>query len=446
MVNKSYVIRISMTVAMGGFLLGFDSALISGVVPFIKEKFSLNELMLGWSVSSMLFAVLFGTLTAGVLSDAFGRRKVLFFTAILFTLSALGSALANVFWFFVVARMIGGLAIGLAILIAPMFIAEVSPADKRGSMVSLNQLMIVIGISLAYFSNYFLLDIGEANWRWMLGVEAFPAMLFFVLLFFVPESPRWLVSKGEEEKAINILRKVNGPDRAAKIMDEIKDSLINITKAKISELFVRRFRFVLFIGITLGIFQQITGINAVFYYAPVIFEKTGIGRDAAFVQAIFVGLTNLAFTLLAIRLIDRLGRKPLLIIGSGGILISHALLSWAFHQNNLDSLLVLFAILGFIASFAISLGPVMWVMLSEIFPNKFRGLAISVAGFANGICSFLVTMIFPWELEKIGPSNTFLIYVGFAFLTLLFVIFFIPETKNKSLEELEVILTPEKSR
>lgn len=442
MASKWYTIRISMTVAMGGFLLGFDSALISGVVPFIKDIFELNEIMLGWSVSSMLFAVLFGNLSAGYLSDRFGRKNVLFIAALLFTISAVGSATATVFWFFVVSRMIGGLAIGLALLIAPMYIAEVAPANKRGRLVSINQLMIVIGISLAYFSNYFLLNIGEANWRWMLGVETIPAMLYFVFLFFVPESPRWLAIKGKEDAALAILTRTNGSSTADKILLEIKESLKSIQKPKLRELFVKRFRFVLFIGITLGILQQITGINAVFYYAPVIFEKTGIGRDAAFVQAIFVGLTNLTFTLVAMWLIDKLGRKPLLLIGSIGILLSHALLAYAFHIDKLGSPLVLIAVLGFIASFAISLGPVMWVMLSEIFPNKYRGMAISTAGFFNGVCSFLVTLIFPWELEKIGPVNTFLIYVGFAILTILFVVIFVPETKNRTLEELEQRLTP----
>ena len=444
MASKWYTIRIAMTVAMGGFLLGFDSALISGVVPFIKDIFELNEIMLGWSVSSMLFAVLFGNLSAGYLSDLFGRKKVLFVAALLFTISAVGSATASIFWVFIFARMIGGIAIGLAILIAPMYIAEVSPADKRGKLVSINQLMIVIGISLAYFSNYFLLNIGEANWRWMLGVETFPAMLYFFFLFFVPESPRWLTSKGKDENALSILTKINGSVIALKILGEIKESIKSTKKPKLSELFVKRFRFVLFIGITLGILQQITGINAVFYYAPVIFEKTGIGRDAAFVQAIFVGLTNLTFTLVAMWLIDKLGRKPLLLIGAIGIMLSHSLLAYAFYLDNLGSYLVLIAVLGFIASFAISLGPVMWVMFSEIFPNKYRGLAISAAGFFNGVCSFLVTLIFPWELEKIGPVNTFLIYVGFAILTIIFVVLFVPETKNKTLEELELQLTPKK--
>ncbi len=445
MASKWYTVRISLIVALGGFLLGFDSALISGVVPFIKEYFDLNEIQVGWSVSCLIFGVIFGNIVAGPLSDAYGRRKILFLTALLFTLSAVTSALATIFWFFIAARMIGGVAVGMAILIAPMYIAEVSPAGRRGSLVSFNQLMIVVGISLAYFSDYFLLNIGEANWRWMLGVETLPALAFFFFLFAVPESPRWLTGKGFEDKALDILIKTNGSEIANQVMTEIRLSLKTKIRVRLKDLFIRRLRFVLFIGITLGVLQQITGINAVFYYAPVIFEKTGIARDAAFVQAIFVGLTNLIFTIIAIQLIDRLGRKPLLLIGATGIMISHALLALAFHQNNLGSYMVLFAVLGFIASFAISIGPVMWVMISEIFPNKVRGLAVSVAGFANGVVSFLVTLIFPWELEKIGPANTFLIYVGFAFLTLLFVIFFIPETKGKSLEELEAVLTPEKA-
>jgi len=499
--QKTFTALVAMIVAIGGFLLGFDSALISGVVPFIRVYFELNEIQLGWAVSCVLFGVLFGNVVAGPLSDRFGRKYILILTAFLFTLSAVTSAIAREFWFFIIARGIGGLGIGMAILIAPVYIAEIAPAHLRGKLVSINQLMIVIGISTSFFSNYFLLHIENSPWRWMLGVETIPAVLYFVFLFFVPESPRWLFARGREADAYGILEQATGKKQADLSIEEIRESLARTEKASLGKLLSRRMTFVLFIGISIGILQQITGINAVLYYAPVIFEQTGLGRNAAFIQAIMVGLTNLIFTLVAMRLIDRLGRKPLLYIGASGITISHLVLAIAFFTasynlspevldklsndgipgevisklapargytfNNREELLneldkylgvelaakyrldftkrtiklntwvVLFAVIGFVASFAVSLGPVMWVLLSEIFPNRLRGLAISTAGFCNGTISFLVTLVFPWELANIGASATFAIYVGFGILTLLFVGFFVPETKGVSLEELE---------
>ncbi len=421
-------------------MLGFDSAVISGAVPFIKEYFVLNEIQLGWSVSCLILGAMLGNSVAGPLADRYGRKNVLIVTSLLFTVSAISSALATQFGFFIVARLIGGVGVGGAILIAPIYIAEIAPAEKRGQMVSFNQLNIVIGISAAYFSNYFLLQVGEDNWRWMLGVEAIPAVIYFGLLFVVPKSPRWLYKNGNKIQARITLEKIGGVDYAKKCINEIQESFEEKSdKGKIARVFTRKYGFIMFIGLTIAFFQQITGINAVMYYAPTIFEQAGGGTEASFMQAVIVGLTNLVFTLVAINLIDRLGRKTLLIVGASGMTIALTVLGFAFNKpiEDINAYLVLGFILLYVASFAISFGPVMWALLSEIFPNLIRGVAISLVGFFNSLVSFSVTLVFPWELSHIGPSGTFFIYGGMALLSLLFAIIFVPETKGKSLEQLE---------
>lgn len=507
--NKNYIVLVALTVAIGGFLLGFDATVISGTVPFIKKYFNLGgvsgDLKLGWAVSCLGWGALGGNAVAGFFSDRFGRKKVLLATALLFAASALLSALATNFTAFVVSRIIAGVAVGGAILVAPVYIAEISPSKSRGSLVSFNQLMIVIGISASFFSNYFLLNLGENNWRWMLGVEAIPAVLYFFLLFAVPESPRWLFSRGQTERAREILTKACGADQADEELRNIRQSFAEkTTGVGLGGLFGRRMRFILFIGLAIAFFQQITGINAIFYYLPTIFVQAGGGVNAAFQQAVLVGLVNLGMTFVAIRWVDRLGRKPLLIIGAAGMAVSLLTCAWAFHDSNYqvtdksyamlatakvpgeligelkqserkvfatakdftaylvarfgveritphqDSLvtaalnirasLVLYAIIGFVAAFAISLGPVMWVLLSEIFPNQYRGAAISLVGFWNSVISATVTMIFPWELSTFGTAGTFLGYGVMALAALVFVLIWIPETKGKTLEELEATL------
>jgi sugar porter (SP) family MFS transporter len=506
---SAYVIFVSLVVALGGFVWGFDATVISGAVPFLKKYFDLTgtqgDLKLGLAVSCLGWGVLGGTAIAGLLSDRFGRKKVLIATAVVFTGSALLSALTRSFGVFVASRVLGGLAVGGAILIAPVYIAEISPARLRGSLVSLNQLMIVTGISGSFFSNYFLLDSGENNWRWMLGVEALPAALYFFLLFGVPESPRWLLGKGQHGRAREVLARVCGPDEAESQLQTIRQSFIEkISRARLGGLLGRRMRFVILIALTIAFFQQITGINAILYYAPTIFAQTGGGQRAAFLQAAIVGLDNLVLTVAAIWLIDRLGRKPLLIAGAAGMAASLLTCAWAFHASNyqltapsyemlqsagmpgdllaelksskskplrtaeefladldnqfgrdritpyrdalaqaglnIRAYVVLGAILGFVASFAISLGPVMWVLLSEIFPNQYRGAGISLAGFWNSAVSASVTLIFPWELSHVGSAATFFVYGILAVAALGFIVAVIPETKRQSLEELETQL------
>ena len=511
-----YVTRVALTVAMGGFLMGFDASVISGVVKFIETQFDLSKIELGWAVSSLTLTATLAMMVSGPLSDRIGRRKVLFLAAILYAVSAIASALAPTFLILVIARMIGGLGVGASLIIAPMYIAEIAPPAERGRMVSFNQLNIVVGISAAFFTNFLILKLGQSdagwaqslmfdeyNWRWMLGLETLPAVLYFCGLFFVPRSPRWLLLKGQENEAREVLTRAVGEAEAGKELDEIHASLAKDAgkeKVSVRELFAPAMRLVLTVGIVVAIVQQITGINAVFFYAPMIFEQSGIGTDASFAQAVLVGLINLVFTIVAIVLIDRIGRKPLLNLGLAGIAVSMFVLAYGFssatytitgdalaklpaeasvpavanlegttfesdvafkeavrgalgddlatqYESNfinaaisMSPWLILVGILGFVASFAVSIGPVMWVLFSELFPNRIRGIAISFVGLINSAVSFGVQFVFPWELATFGSATTFLIYGLFAAAGLVFVLLVLPETKGRSLEELESIL------
>ena len=454
--SMRYAIRVALTVALGGFLMGFDASVISGVVTFIEPEFNLTKIELGWSVASLTLTASLAMMVSGPLSDRLGRRPVLMIAAVLFAISAVASALAPSFIALVAARMLGGFGVGAALIIAPMYIAEVSPAAVRGRMVSFNQLNIVIGISAAFFTNFLILragqsdlawaealHLGEWNWRWMLGVEALPAIFYFVALFAVPESPRWLVMNGRDEDAKRVLERVSDQVQAKTNLDAVKASLHaeqSTERAALRELFRPGMRRVLTIGVLVAILQQATGINSVFFYAPMIFEQSGIGTDASFMQAVLVGLVNLVFTVVAILFIDRLGRRPLLGVGLAGIAACMLLLSYGFAAAETNPTLILVGILGFVASFAVSLGPVMWVLFSELFPNRLRGLAISFVGLLNSAVSFSVQLVFPWELENFGNSVTFLIYGLFAIVGLVIVMRLLPETKGKSLEELEAEL------
>jgi MFS transporter, SP family, arabinose:H+ symporter len=449
------LLRIASTVALGGFLVGFDATVISGAVPFVRDYFDLGgaagSLKLGWAVSCLGWGAMAGNLAAGALSDRFGRRSALLMTAVLFLASSLTAASSTGFAVFVAARICGGLAVGAAILTAPVYIAEIAPARSRGSLVSLNQLMIVIGISVSFFSNYFLLSLGANSWRWMLGVQAVPATLYFVLLTLVPESPRWLLSKSRKAGARAALAAVHGLAAATRELEAIQANLAKKSRHfGITELLTGRLKRVMIFGLGIAFFQQATGINAIFYYLPSIFAQSGGELSTSFAQSVLVGLVNVGMTFVAIWLIDRLGRKPLLVIGLVGATLSLLTIAWAFRASQgalgagspvSHANIVLIAIIGYVASFAISLGPVMWVMLSEIFPNEERAAAISVVGFWNSLVSASVTLLFPTELAAWGPAGTFLGYGLLAAAGLLFVLVLAPETKGKTLEELEGILT-----
>ncbi len=514
--DTRYIVTVALSVALGGFLMGFDASVISGVVGFIETEFALTKLELGWSVSSLALTATFAMMVSGPLSDRFGRRPILRIAAAMFALSAVLTAIAPDFLTFVLARMLGGLSVGAALIIPPMYIAEISPPAVRGRLVSFNQLNIVIGISAAFFSNYLILTLGDSglawagalglgehNWRWMLAIEAVPAVLYFFALVLVPESPRWLAMQKREPEALEILARVSGPEQAERDLAAVHESIEaeeEVGGTSLKALFHPTMKLVLTIGISIGILQQITGINSVFFYSPMIFEQSGIGTNAAFMQAVLVGLVNLGFTIVAILLIDKLGRRPLLGFGLTGIAVCMLTLAWGFgsatysldettleglpaeidrgalasvagevfesdvafrdavtaaigaddytaHESALvssaidvNARLILFAILGFVACFAVSLGPIMWVLFSELFPNNVRGMAISLSGLINSAVAFLVTFVFPWQLQNIGNAGTFLIYGLFAVVGLVFIMRILPETKGKSLEQLEKVL------
>ena len=415
--------------------------IISGTTPFIKPYFNLDDIWLGWTVSSLLFGCIIGVVSAGKPGDIFGRKKTLMAAAFLFFVSALGSALATNLVVFILYRILGGLGVGIASMLSPMYISEISPAEKRGRLVSVNQLAIVIGILLAFISNALLVDTGINNWRWMLAVMGLPALLFFIFLFFAPESPRWLVQKGFSGKAFIILEKVNGNEAAHKELKAIEDSITEEEdKGTFKEVFSPRIRPVLLIGVFLCVFSQITGINSIMYYAPVIFQSIGSGASSAVTQTAIIGGGNLIFTFVAISLVDKLGRKPLLIGGVSGMIVSLTSIAAAFFLNRTEGYIILVLILMYIASFSASVGAVTWVIVSEIFPNKLRSKAMSVSIVSLWMTNFLLILVFPLMLSRLGGAASFLFFDVMCVILLLFIIIKLPETKGKSLEELEKIL------
>lgn len=434
---NGYVILISIVAALGGLLFGFDTAVISGTINFIQPYFGLSEVGLGWTVSSLLFGCIAGVFLAGKAGDRYGRKKMLMLAALLFFVSAVGSASAHTLAFFIFARILGGLAVGVASILSPMYIAELAPAKYRGTLVSLNQLAIVIGILVAFFSNYLLVDSGENNWRWMLLVMAAPAILLFFSLFMVPESPRWLVARHQNDEAFKILLKTSGEEFAYSELKEIQQTLKNQEESTFQDLLAPKIRPLLFIGIILAVFQQITGINTIMYYAPKIFANVGQSNDSALLQTILIGGTNLVFTLVAMVLIDRFGRKLLIVIGSTGMMLMLAGLSILFFTKQTSGIMVLVFILGYIAFFAASLGPALWVVAAELFPNRLRSKGMSIAIVSLWIACAIVTITFPIMLEKLSGGITFLIFAVICLANLLYVWRYVPETKGKTLEELE---------
>jgi sugar porter (SP) family MFS transporter len=502
-------------VSLGGFLFGFDASVISGAVSFIVPQFGLNDWQLGLVVAAPTLGGIIAAMSGGPLADLAGRKRLLLALALLYTISALASAFAPGYAVLVIARFIGGLAFA-SLSVAPMYIGEIAPREKRGMLISVNQLNIMVGFSVAYFANYFVLQASQSElpwaqalgldrnaWRWMLGIEAIPAVAWFLLLFRVPESPRWLVMRRRCEDARGVLRRLKPPELVARDLVEIEESLLDAQERflpRLKEVFLPAMRLPLIIGLVVAIAQQVTGINAVYFYAPTIFEQSGVGTNAAFAQATLIGIINVVFTVVAMLLIDRLGRRPLLLIGLAGVVLSMALTGYGFRQASyelsdaavaqlsvaidrdalrplinvpfdddlafkralreaageqavrehgaeliqaaidVDPVIVLIGILGFVASFAVSLGPVMWCLLAEIFPNRARGPAMAFVGLFNSMASFAVQLVFPWELSNLGNASIFFIYAAFGVAALLLVAWLLPETKGKSLEELETML------
>jgi MFS transporter, SP family, xylose:H+ symportor len=501
-----YLLLVCLVATLGGLLFGYDTAVISGAIGLLQKHFALDPTLTGWAAASALLGCAAGATLAGPLSDGVrwkevlgvwcfcallllagwvalrefgeslplleglvhvvwflslvsavgstcalfvsGRKKVLILSAVLFLISAIGTAIPQTFTQFVIFRVIGGVAVGAASIVSPMYIAEIAPTRIRGRMVSVNQLAIVTGILLVYFVNYFIARLGDetwnahVGWRLMFGSGAVPAVLLFVLLFFVPESPRWLTKQGRGDEAQRILTRVDGSEHAAREMAEITETLAQET-GSLTELLRPGLLVVLLLGIALAVLQQVTGINVVLYYGPMIFESlAGAEVDVALLQTIAVGLVNLTFTIVAIWTVDRLGRKPLMVLGAGGMGLALIALGLATYSERMGAWLLVF-ILGYIACFAMSVGPVTWVILSEIFPTKLRGRAMAMATFCLWVANYIVSQTFPmmnedpWLVEKFHHGFPFWVYGAFCVLLVVVMVCFVPETKGRSLEEIE---------
>lgn len=440
-VSRSYIIRITVVAALGGLLFGYDTAVIAGAIGYLQEKFALSPVLVGWAASSAIWGCILGAALAGYVSDRFGRKKVLIVTGLLFFISALGSAVAVDLTGFIIARLVGGIGVGAASMLSPLYISEVAPAKYRGRLVSLYQLAIVFGINIIYIVNY-LISVSGSNswnvdygWRYMIGSEVIPAVIFFALLFSVPESPRWLLKNGRDTKAEEILQKINGA-KAVAIKQEIRETL-KLESGRPGDLFGKGLRLALVVGIILALFSQITGINAVIYFAPEIFKSIGFGVKSAFYQTIFIGVINTLFTFVALWLIDRAGRKKLLIWGVSGMVLCLCAIGICFYFEITSGPWLILFVLGFIACFASSLGPVPWVMISEIFPTKIRGIAMSFCTLVLWIGVILITQLTPVMLDVLGGAYTFWIFMINSVVLLLFTWKYVPETKGRSLEQIE---------
>jgi len=431
-----YVLAVTLVAAIGGLIFGFDTAIVAGATRYMKEQFSLDSLQEGWTVAVVLIGCMIGAGLAGPVSDRIGRRRFMLISAVLFLVSAVGCALPRTITEFVVFRFVGGLGIGSAAVLSPLYIAEIAPARARGALVSVNQLAIVTGILLAYFVNWIFAGTGPANWRWMFAMGAVPSVLFFLLLLGVPESPRWLVKNGREDEARRVLTRADSAEAAAAGLHDIKDTLA-LEEGSFRELFRPAFRRPLLIAIVLAIFQQITGINAILYYAPRIFEGAGFERMSAIGQSTIVGLVNMVFTVVAIVLADKVGRRPLLLVATAGMGGSLVLLGAAFKFQFLPPSALLFVILLYIAFFASAMGPLVWVVMAEIFPIKVRGAAMGLATLILWAADFAVTLTFPIISDRFHPATAFWLYAAMCALDLVFMALYLPETKGKTLEDIE---------
>ncbi len=437
-----YVSLIAGVAALGGLLFGYDTAVINGAITPLTEYFELSEAMKGWAMASGLVGCVIGALVAGVMSDWIGRKRVLLLCAMFFAVSAVGSAVPDRLSIFVLARILGGMGVGAASIISPVYIAEVSPARIRGRLVTVYQLAIVIGIMLIFFVNAGIADLGsdtwnvQYGWRWMFASETLPAVLFFVLLLAVPESPRWLTKENRRSDALSILERINGPSRATKEMEEIKQALQK-EQGSIRELFQPGLRFAFMIGVTLAIFSQLTGINVIMYYATDIFQHAGFESNVSYWTNTTVGVVNFSATFIAIWLVDRAGRRFLLLLGNAGMTLCLFTVGLLFFLNMQKGMTTLIFILLFVTFFALSMGPVTWVVLSEIFPNRIRGTATSIATVCLWSTNLLVTLMFPILREWIGSAWTFWTFMTMCLFAFFFVLMSVPETKGKTLEEIE---------
>lgn len=433
----------SLTSALAGFLFGFDTVVISGAEKTIQTLWGLSPGLHGIAMASALYGTVVGSLIGGWPADRFGRKATLLWIGILYFVGAVGSALATNVTAFIIARVIGGLGIGISTVVAPMYISEIAPPQHRGRLAGMFQFNIVFGILIAFVSNALLASIGENAWRWMLGVAAFPSLLYTSFCFVLPESPRWLLSrKGNREAALQVLQRAQPQLSQAEIAAEA-DTIAAASSQQISSgnFWTRSLRKPILLAILIAFFNQLSGINAILYFAPRIFELTGLGAKAALLQSIGIGLTNLVFTFVGLWLIDRLGRRTLLYIGSFGYIISLGLVAWAFFTAHYS--IVPACIFAFIAAHAIGQGAVIWVFISEIFPNRHRAEGQALGSFTHWIFAALLTTFFPKMVEAFPPGYVFLFFTGMMVLQLIWVKTMVPETKGVPLEEIQKRLSTE---
>jgi len=455
--NNLYLFGISLVSAMGGLLFGYDWVVIGGAKPFYERFFEIasSANLQAWAMSCALIGCILGAMVSGIVSDKFGRKWPLLLSAFLFTIASLGTGSASSYLIFVIFRMVGGVGIGLASALSPMYIAEVAPSHLRGRFVSLNQMTIVIGILAAQVVNLLIAHKvplgatdefiraswnGQIGWRWMFYACSVPAGAFFILTFFLPESPRWLIKAGKSEKAFPTLNRIGGEEFAREEMANIQASLNDVSeKVDFKAVLNPKFRKVLVIGVVLAIFQQWCGINTVFNYAEEIFKAAGYGVNDTLFNIVITGSVNLICTLIAMFTVDRWGRKKLMILGSTGLAVTYILLGSAFYFQ-LKGVAVLSLVVIAIGIYAMSLAPIVWVILSEIFPNRIRGAAMAIATFALWIACFILTFTFPLLNKGLGAAGTFWVYAGICILGFLFILKKLPETKEKSLEEIEKMI------
>lgn len=451
--SNTYLIFIALTAAFGGFLFGYDTAVISGTISLVKQQFALSTLMEGWFVSSALVGCILGVMMAGEMADRFGRKGSLIASGLLFCVSAFGCSLCNSHTELILFRLVGGLGIGIASMLSPLYISEVSPAKIRGRMVALYQLAICLGIVAAYFANAWLMKL-SANpgllseggtmhqvfvsqvWRAMFGASAIPAIFFFIAMFFVPESPRWFAAKGEDGKAKNILTKINGQTVAYEEFNSIKLTLAKEEKGSWKVLFHPGIRVAMFAGIVLALLSQFTGINAIIYYGPRIMEEAGLKLGDALGGQVIIGIVNAVATVFAIWKIDQYGRKKLLNIGVTGMFFSLLAVGFVFLLKQTQGIILIALIISFITFFEIGFGPVIWVLLSEIYPTNVRGRAMSIATWMLWVGTAIIGQVVPWMLETLSPAVTFFVFAACC-IPVSFVLKLVPETKGLSLEDIE---------
>ena len=452
--SKLYLALVCFVASMGGVLFGFDTAVISGTFSFVEAFYGLDKIEVGWFASSALVGAIAGAMVSGVLSDKYGRKPILIIAAILFFVSALGSAFPPSFKLLICARLLGGIGVGIASVLAPLYISELAPSKIRGRLVALYQLSIVIGILLAYFSNWMILNFAEANqttfggegiihftlveeiWRGMFGSEMIPSGLFLILLFLIPESPRWLIKDGQSDKGGLILTKINGLTIAQKELEEIEKT-VNASKGKISELFKSGLRMALIVGIGLSVFGQFTGVNIIIYYGPTILEDAGFKLDSGLQFQVAIGIINLLFTIIALWKIDSWGRRPLLIGGMTAVFLSLTIIGFQFALGSISGIWIVVMLCIYMASLALSINAVIFVLTGEIFPNRIRGRAMSIAIFANWSTNFITAFIFPWFVDMVGMGSGFFVFAGFSLVAAIFFYRVVPETKGKTLEDIE---------